>query len=199
MASIKMMNHLNILHKDLIKTQNMSRITEIINGMSFDHYHESACVVRYMGVKLIDRQFPKDDPQRQPYIKIVNDLCMTYNIPESTKKTMLNGYLAKEAHQLDFEFKFTKGKPGNFYFGKFMAQNNGGGEVDLIFFCYRLGFKLSADEVKKTFRRKFLCFTLGTHEKISYVQKALTEKDKKNFEVHFRLRMFEKLGRQLKS
>jgi len=197
-APLKLWKHLDIMREELIQSENKSEIAEIINGMSFDTYDENACVVRYLGVKLLDKQFPVGDPRRQPYNKLVEDICEQYSVPEATKTTMSNGCLAKESHQLDFEFKFSKGKPGNFYFGKYMAQNVGGGEVDLIFMCYRLGFKFTADEINHTYQIKFLGFTTGKRNKIEYKEKALTEKDKKNFEAHFRFCMFEKLGRQLK-
>jgi len=196
-VATKLLKCLLIMQEELLSTVDETAIKEAMSGLQFDDFQESACAVRFMGVKLVDSQFDKDDRRREPYKKIVTDLCAQYVLPEDVKQNMLNGELAKESHQVNFEFKFTKGKPGQFYFGKFMAQNTEG-TMDMVMLFYRLGFKFSPHIIKSTYAQKFLWFTVGTKTILTSEEKNLTEEDTQTFKTHFRLKMFKELAGQIK-
>ena len=176
---------------------NIGELRRQFEGFSFDKLHESACAVRYTGVIVQNPQFPVGDPRRDPYEKIVNDLAERYELPEDTKQNMLNGHLAKESHQLHFDFKFTKGAPGKFYFGKFMAQNIGN-EIDAVFLFYHMDFKFSPDTIRKETEHKFLWWT--THSTYSFEKKdkEMTEKDWEGFKICIKMIMFDKLNERIR-
>jgi len=197
-APLKLLKQLNIMREELVEKVDVSQAEELMSGMQFDEFHENACAVRFIGVRLYDMQFPEGDRRREPYKKIVEDLCEQYALPDDVKNNMLNGELAKEMHQVNFEFKFTKGQPGNFYFGKFMAMNTNS-EVDMVMLFYRLGFKLSPKIIASTYAQKFLWFTVGTRTEYTKEEKNLTEKDTDTFKNHFRLKMYAELSDQIKA
>merc|ERR1712174_71031 len=112
----------------------------MVEGMSFTKFEESVCAVQYKGLPVIKEMYPEGDPRRYPYIKVVNDICDQYNMDEATRLTLQNGELAEEANMLNFDIKFNAGKPGIFYYGKFMAVNTND-KIGFCFMFYRLGFQ----------------------------------------------------------
>lgn len=195
---MKLAKQLGVMREELVKTVNEGELKRKVEGFSFDHFEESAVAVRFIGVALFDRQFPEEDPRREPYTKICTDLCTSYGLPDDVRQNMLNGQLAREMHQLHYEFKFTKGKPGNFYFGKYMALNTGG-KIDMVLLFYRLGFKISPDAIIHETAHKFLWWTTHTTYNTELREISLSEKDITDFKNFFRLKMYKELNDQIKA
>lgn len=197
-AAMKLGKELGVMRTELVKSVNESALKRKIEGFSFDSFDEKAVAARQIGVKLLDKDYEVGNPKREPYTKVITDLCRLYNLPDDVKQNMLNGELAHESHQVHFEFKFTKGKPGNFYFGKFMAINNNK-VVDYVFLFYRLGFKISPDSIVHEHAHKFLWFTTHTTYTTEVKEVSLSEKDLTDFKSYFRLKMYKELGEQIKA
>jgi len=197
-APVKLAKHLAIMRSQTESSVNVSEAKRVVEGFSFNHYDECAVAVRYIGVLLIDKDYPEDDPKRMPFVKIVTDLCKSYDLPDDARDNMLNAELAEESHQVNYDFKFTRGQPGNFYFGKFMAVNTKK-KIDMILLFYNLTFRLSPDTIVHTIAHKFLWFTTHHTTRTEEKEIALTEKDIEHFKLFFRLRMYEELNDQIKA
>merc|ERR1712110_235307 len=143
-------------------------------------------------------RFDESDPRREPYTKICNDLQQSYSLPDDVKHNMLNAELCKNTSQVHYEFKFTRGKPGQFYFGKFMAVNLDD-EIDMILLFYRMDFKITADTIRTEEAHKFLWWTTHTTYTTELKEVNLTEKLKNKFQDYFRLKMYKELGDQIKA
>merc|ERR1711972_171245 len=194
---MKLAKQIGIMRTELVSRVNEGELKREVEGFSFDKFDEKAVAVRYVGVLLCNAQYPENDRRRQPYQKICEDLCQQYNLPKDVEANMLNAEVAREAHQVHFEFKFCKGAPGNFYFGKFMAVNTHG-EIDMILLCYRMGFQISPDTIVREHAHKFLWWTTHTTITTELREVALTEKEKNRFQDYFRLKMYKELGDQLR-
>jgi len=197
-APAKLAKQLGIMHTELVSKVNETELKEKFEGKCFDNFDENAVAVRFMGVKLIEPAYPKGDERREPYKKIVNDLGEQYGLPPDTVKNMLNGALADEFHQVCFDFKFTKGAPGNFYFGKFMAANIGG-KIDMIMLFYRMHFQLSQHRITEEHKHKFLWFTVGTSYTTRLEHQHMSEQQIEEFKNYFRLKMYHQLGDQMRA
>jgi len=197
-APVKLAKHLAIMRNEVESSVNCSELKRKVEGFSFDQFDESAVAVRHIGVQLTNTAVPNDNPKSQPFVKIVTDLCKNYDLPDDARDNMLNAELCKEAHQVNYEFKFSRGQPGNFYFGKFMAVNTKG-EIDMILLFYRLGFRLSPDTIVNTIAHKFLCFTTHTTTRTQTREIALSEKDIDDFKNYFRFKMYKELDDQIKA
>lgn len=197
-APMKLAKQLGVMRTELVSRVNEGELKREVEGFSFEDFDEKAVAVRYVGVALYNAQYPEGDLRREPYKKICTDLTRLYSLPEDVMQNMLNAELAREAHQVHYEFKFTKGKPGHFYFGKFMAVNTKS-EIDMILLFYRLDFKINPDTIVHEYAHKFLWWTTHTTYSTTLKEVVLTEKEKNKFQDYFRLKMYKELSEQIRA
>jgi hypothetical protein len=197
-APVRLFRHLVCMKEDLVATKNSSEAERLVRGMKFDKFEEHVCALRYQGIPIInpDPHMAHNHPDKMPFVKIVTDIVDQYKLDGTTKNNLLNAKLCEESSMLNFDIKFNVGQPGLFYYGKFMAVNIGG-KIDFCFMFYRLNFKIAADIVEHVHAKKFLWFTVGlskTHDEVKVkMDQALLE----DFQIFFRLRLFELLGGEL--
>lgn len=197
-APIRLFRHLNVMREELVKEENISEAKRMVEGLTFDTFEESVCAVQYKGIKVIDERYPEGNPKRYPYSKIVNDICDQYKLDDANRSNLQNGELAEESTILNFDIKFNAGKPGLFFYGKFMACNIND-KIDFCFMFYRLNFKIAPDIIEQTIVKKFLWFVTGSEKQYDKKEYQMTQKQLKDFQDFFRLRLFKLLGSEIKA
>jgi hypothetical protein len=196
-APVRLFKHLLALKEELKENTNLNEAERLVKGMRFNKYQENVCAVHYTNIKHEDTSKDADDPERFPYNKIVNDLCKQYHIEDGSKQQLLNAKLAEASMLLHFDIKVKPGKPGLFFYGKFIVVNIDN-EIDFCFMFYRLDFEIAPDVIETRYAKKFLLWTISERVETSTKDVILNEKDIEHFNNYFRSKLFEKLGSEIR-
>jgi len=175
----------------------LNEAERLVRGLSFDQFEEHVCAVQYKGIPIFNPDLPEDDPERFPFKKVVMDVCAQYKLDEHTQNNLLNAKLCDDSSMLNFDVKFNVGKPGIFYYGKFMAVNINR-KIDFCFMFYRLNFKIAPDIIETTHAAKFLWFTVNTWKTNHEKDVVMNQKQIEDFQNYFRLRLFDLLGGEIR-
>lgn len=118
--------HLEIMKDEVVRSENLDLAQRLICGMSFDQFEEDATSRFFSGIPIVDDSKCEGDPLRYPYVHLIESICKKHNLDEKTKSTLLNGNLATDSSVMSCDIRFNVGKPGLFYYGKFMAHTSQG-------------------------------------------------------------------------
>eukprot|EP00438_Fugacium_kawagutii_P002450 Skav209009 [mRNA] locus=scaffold2833:65011:65919:+ [translate_table: standard] len=196
-AGMRLFDHLSVMKDEIVKSQDLDRARKMVEGLSFDKFEEDSACIYYRGIPVVNSAVPEEHDLRYPYVKVITDICKQYKLHKETRNNLLNGYLAEDFGVLSQDVKFDTGKPGLFYYGKFMVHNMGG-KIDFCLMFYKLNYKLKADVIEHTHAKKFLGFTYSTYKSYEDEEVSLSERDIGDFETYYRSRLFDLLGPQIK-
>lgn len=197
-APMSLARQMDVMRTDLISTVDLKDLDRQMSDQKFESFREVGTMVQFGGVPLLNAEITDvNDPEREPYKKIITDSCRQYGLPDNLKSMMLHRDLATAKHQVNFEFKFSKGEPGHFYYGKFMAQKNNG-QIDFIILLYALRFAFAPSTSCSAFAQQLLWFTVAAHNDMTVEDKNLSEADLERFLNFFRVKMYKILADQIK-
>merc|ERR1712046_86699 len=109
-APIRLFRHLSAMKEELVESENLSSAKEMVEGLRFEAFEEKVCAVQYKGIKKCDPAIKDpDDPEKYPYVKIVNDTCRHYKLSDDLKEQLCNAKLVEESTLLNCDFKFDSG------------------------------------------------------------------------------------------
>jgi hypothetical protein len=165
--------------KDEERTKDLTAADELVRGLTFDMFDEQISCRVGRGILLTD------------YRTVIENVARRFSIPDDIKDSLFDGEYHENMAEIVQNFKFEKGKKGNFVYGR-VATIKHGDKIDMAYSIYTLDFKLSPTVIEHRKKTNFLWFTTGEKVWHETKERNMSSKEKDNLQEHLMIKAISK-------